>query len=81
MTYSAQPGDSQYHHLESRDGGTSLVVQWLRLHTPSAGGWGLIPVWGPGFCMPKIRVCMPQPKILHAATKTQHSQIIFKEER
>ena len=23
--------------------GTSLVVQWLRLHTPSAGGPGLIP--------------------------------------
>ena len=23
--------------------GTSLVVQWLRLHTPSAGGRGLIP--------------------------------------
>ena len=27
-------------------GGTSLVVQWLRLHGPSTGGLGLIP--GPG---------------------------------
>ena len=26
--------------------GTSLVVQWLRLHTPSAGGVGSIPGWG-----------------------------------
>ena len=24
--------------------GTSLVVQWLRLHAPNAGGPGLIPV-------------------------------------
>ena len=24
--------------------GTSLVVQWLRLHAPNAGGLGLIPV-------------------------------------
>ena len=27
-------------------GGTSLVVQWLRLHAPSAGGLGLIPGQG-----------------------------------
>ena len=25
--------------------GTSLAVQWLRLHTPNAGGTGLIPGW------------------------------------
>ena len=25
--------------------GTSLAVQWLRLHAPSAGGVGLIPGW------------------------------------
>ena len=24
----------------------TLVVQWLRLHTPNAGGQGLIPGWG-----------------------------------
>ena len=26
--------------------GTSLAVQWLRLHTPSAGDAGSSPVWG-----------------------------------
>ena len=26
--------------------GTSLVVQWVRLRTPNAGGLGLIPGWG-----------------------------------
>ena len=41
--------------------GTSLVVQWLRLHIPSAGGLGLI--LGQGTISP------------HAATKTQCSQI------
>ena len=26
--------------------GTSLVVQWVSLRTPNAGGLGLIPGWG-----------------------------------
>ena len=26
--------------------GTSLVVQWLRIHLPMQGAWGLIPGWG-----------------------------------
>ena len=26
--------------------GTSLEIQWLRLHAPSAGGTSLIPGWG-----------------------------------
>ena len=26
--------------------GASLVAQWLRHHTPSTGGMGLIPGWG-----------------------------------
>ena len=26
--------------------GTSMVVQWLRLHISTAGGMGLIPGWG-----------------------------------
>ena len=42
--------------------GTSLVVQWLRLHTPNARGPGSIPGQ-------ETRSCMPQLKILHAATK------------
>jgi len=44
--------------------GTSLVVQWLRLHTPKAGGPGQ-----------GSRSHILQLKILRAETKTQHSQI------
>ncbi|TEA24312.1 hypothetical protein DBR06_SOUSAS4410010, partial [Sousa chinensis] len=40
--------------------GTSLVVQWLRLHTPSEGGLGSIPSQGTRSHMPQIRVHMPQ---------------------
>ncbi|TEA23382.1 hypothetical protein DBR06_SOUSAS910043, partial [Sousa chinensis] len=46
--------------------GTSLVVQWLRLRAPSAGGPGSIPGQG-------TRSLMPQLKIRGAVTKTQHS--------
>ena len=43
--------------------GTSLVVQWVRLHAPNAGVPGLIPgrELDPA-CMPQLRVCMPQLK-------------------
>ena len=47
--------------------GTSLGVQWLRLHAPNAGGLGLIPVQG-------TRSPMPQ---LNAIMKTWCSQIFF----
>ena len=47
---------------------TSLVVQWLRLLTPSAGDPGSIPAQ-------ETRSHVPQLKILHAATKAQCSQI------
>ena len=43
-------------------------VQWLRLHIPNAGGLNSIPGQG-------TRSHMPQIKIPHATTKTQHSQI------
>ena len=49
--------------------GTSLVVQWLGLHAPNAGGPGSSPGQGTGSCTPKL-------KISHAATKTRRSQII-----
>ena len=49
---------------------TSLEVQWLRLHAPSAQHPGLIPVQGTRSHMPHRRL-----KILRATTKTQHSQI------
>ena len=42
--------------------GTSLVVQWLRLHAPNAGGPRSIPGQG-------TRSRMLQLKILHVATK------------
>ena len=40
--------------------GTSLVAQWLRLHTPNAGGLGSIPGQGARSHM-------------HAATKSSHA--------
>ena len=43
------------------------MVQWLRLHTFTAGGSGSIPGQG-------TRSHMPQLKILSATIKTQHSQ-------
>ena len=54
--------------------GTSLVVQWLRLHAPSAGDLNLIPGWG-------TRSWMLQIKILHATTKTQNNQKKKKKKR
>ena len=48
--------------------GDSLVVQWLRLHPPSAREQGSIPGQGP-------RSDRPQLTIPHAATQPQHSQI------
>ena len=51
-------------------GKPSLVVQWLRLHHPNAGGPGSIPGQG-------TTSHIPQLKILPGATKTQHSQIKF----
>ena len=38
----------RYHHtpfrmIKMKHSGTSLAVQWLRLHTPNAVGTGLIP--------------------------------------
>ena len=44
------------------------MVQWLRFQAPHAGGLGSIPGKG-------TRSHNPQLKILHAATKTQNSQI------
>ena len=46
---------------------TSLVMWWLRLHVPHAGGLGLIPGQG-------TRSCMPPLKTLHATTKTGYSK-------
>ena len=40
--------------------GTSLVVQWLGLHAPRAGGTSPIPGQGTRALMPQLRACMPQ---------------------
>ena len=34
---------------------TGQAVQWLKLHTPNAGGPGLIPGWGTRSHMPLLR--------------------------
>ena len=51
---------------------TSLVVQWLRLHAPSARSPGSIPGQGIRFNMLHLRVCMPQLKIPCATIKRTH---------
>ena len=48
--------------------GTSLVVQWVRLHAPNAGHPGPNPSQGTRSRMPA------STKIPHATTKTRHSQ-------
>lgn len=48
------------------------MVQWLRLHTPIAGGLGLITQ--ELHLLQQLRVLMIQIKTPHASSKTQHSQ-------
>ena len=59
-------------HLTSQQLGTSLVVQWLRLCTPNAGGPGSIPGGGTRSYMLQLRVHQPQQRmtIPRAVTKT-----------
>ena len=52
---------------------TSLVVRWLRLHSPNARGRGSISGQGTKSHMPQLRVHMLQLKILHSTTKTRSS--------
>ena len=61
--------DSLLERLESAmQPGTSLVVQWLRLHTPNAGDPGSIPGQGTRCRMPQLSIHMPQVKVPHATT-------------
>ena len=55
--------------------GTFLVVQWLRLSAPSAGGPGSICGRGTRSHMLQLRVLIPQLKIPYATTKTYLSQV------
>ena len=64
--------DLKSPYIQNRtDSETSLVVQWLRLHTPNAGGLGLIPSPGTRSHMPQLSVCMLQQKDLHDAIKIE----------
>ena len=58
------PQDSKY-------GGTSLVVQWLRVHAPNARSLGSTPGGGTRTHKPQLRVCMLQLKILHISMKIE----------
>ena len=51
---------------------TPRVVQWLRLHTPNAGGLGSIPAQGTRAHRTQLR-----SKISRATAKTWHDQIHF----
>ena len=42
------------HHIKNHTG-TSLVAQWLRLHSSNAGGPGLIPGQGTRSCKPQLK--------------------------
>ena len=53
--------------------GTSLVVQWLRLQAPNAGGPGSITSQGTRSHRPKLKK-VPVRCNEDVATKTQHSQ-------
>ena len=46
--------------------GTSLVVQWLRLLAPNAGGPGSIPDQGTRFHTPQLKTTHPTGKIKDA---------------
>ena len=65
------------HTHTHKSWGASLVVQWLRLFTPKAGGADSIPGQGTRSHMPKLRIRILRTKIedLHAPAKTWHSQI------
>ena len=48
-------------NLEKNRYGTSLAVQWLRLHASTAGGTGSIPGWGSSTC----HTVRPKKKNIH----------------
>ena len=54
---------------------TSLVVLWLRLRSPNAGGSGSVPGRETRSCMPQLEFTCYNQKILCAAAKTQSSEI------
>ena len=69
------PNSGINHTLNYPGTGTSLVVQWLRLHAPNAGGPGSIPGQGTRSLMPQLKIPHASKKFSHAATKTRCNQI------
>ena len=55
--------------------GTSLVVQWLRCHTPNEGGPGSIRGQGTRSRKPQLRVCIRQPKSWYAAIRPSAAKL------
>ena len=67
--------NQQGSQCQTQNAETSSAVQWLRLSAPNAESLGSIPSQGTRSHKLQLRICTPQLKILHAATKTWHSQI------
>ena len=65
-------GDFENYHP-----GTSLVVQELRLHVPSAGGLGLIPGQGTKPQIPQLRPSTLEEKNFKTKNKNYHPFIQF----
>ena len=66
-------------YLKRNSWGSSLMVQWLRLHTPNARGPGSIPgqgIW-PQMCNSSAHMLQWRSEILHVATGTWCSRINF----
>ena len=57
--------------------GTSLVVQWLKLCTPNAGGPGSIPGQGTRPHIKQIRVCMPQLRLVQSNKEIKIKKYIY----
>ena len=57
---------------------TSLVLRWLRLCSPNAGGPGSIPDQGARSHTAQLRIWVLQPKISRAASKTQCARVCAK---
>ena len=55
--------------LKTGSSGTSLVGQWLRLHTPKAGGLGSIPDQGKSHMPQSSRA--PAPQLLSLSSRAQ----------
>ena len=54
--------------------GSSLLVQWLRLYPPNAGGLGIVPGQGTRSHMPQLKDPSCLKKILHVTTQTHSVQ-------